>query len=53
MKAKHLNIMSVSLDSDFEALAKAFIEELHTLPQFSMFHDLEWSDVARRYYVIS
>jgi hypothetical protein len=45
--------MGVPPDDSFEGKADRFIEELNNNAQFSIFHNLNWSDAARRYYAHS
>jgi hypothetical protein len=45
--------MGVPTDESFEGKAHHFIEALNSDSQFSIFHNLNWSDVARRYYAHS
>lgn len=45
--------MGVPADESFETKADLFIEALNTTSEFSLFHNLNWSDAARRYYAHS
>jgi hypothetical protein len=42
--------MGVPADESFDGKADLFIEELNSNEQFALFHNLNWSDAARRYY---
>lgn len=43
----------VETSEDFEVRSKAFIAELESSKDFEAFHDLKWTDVGVRYFVIS
>ena len=45
--------LAISADPTFETRAKQFIEAMEKEEKFSLFHTLEWSKVAPRYYVVS
>lgn len=45
--------LSIPEDEKFELNAHLFIEELKSLDDFCIFHNLSWSETARRYYAHS
>lgn len=45
--------LAIPADPTFETRAKQFIEAMHKEEKFSLFHNLDWSKVAPRYYVVS
>lgn len=45
--------LSIPADPTFAQRAKQFVEAMEKEEKFELFHDLKWSNVAPRYYVVS